>query len=134
MRKPIFTLLLAITFYNAIAQDKKYTTRDYASKPCWIEMINDTSANYFEVEKAFSIYFQHHEMPEAEHDVIGEISTEERKISKREMRKRQAEDAMRMELKKYEHWRFQMQPYVQEDGTILSPSKRLEIWRDGNSK
>ena len=112
-------------------QANGYTDKDYARSPVWIKMIKDTTTNFFEAEKAFKIYFQHHEKPGGEHDVIGEHAKQEKNISKREMRKMQAEDRMRMEVKRYLHWRDKMAPYVQADGSILTPSQRLKIWRDG---
>jgi hypothetical protein len=130
----ILLALLVVAGVNAGAQTPKHSPREYAQKPYWIAMIQDTASNYFEVEKAFKLYFEHHEMPEEENDVIGEVLPVPKRVTRREMRKRAAEDEMRMEVRKYEAWRFQMLPYVQEDGTILSPSQRLELWRQGNSK
>ena len=108
--------------------NQQYSNRDYAKKPIWITMMADTSVNYFEIEKAFNTYWQHHTMPETEHDVIGEKAEREKHPSKRTLRKMQADDDMRMAVKKYEWWCQQMKPYVQDDGRILTPSERLKIW------
>ena len=125
----LFVILLA-GYFSYGQQATGYTDKDYARNPVWIKMIKDTAANYFEAEKAFKIYFQHHENPGGEHDVIGEHAKQEKNISKREMRKMQAEDHMRMEVKRYKHWHDKMAPYVQADGSILTPSQRLKIWRE----
>jgi len=90
-------------------------------------MIQDTSANFFEVEKAYRIYFQHHENPGGEHDVIGEF-TPSKKLSKRKRQKLAEENRMRMEIKKYDYWHRKMLPYVQTDGSMLTPAQRLQIW------
>ena len=135
LRKLMLLSICLIAGYISHAQQvNAYTEKDYARNPVWIKMIKDTAANYFEAEKAFKIYFRHHEKPEGEHDVIGERAKEEKNPSKRERRRMQEEEHMRMEVKRYEHWRDKMAPYVQADGTILTPSQRLKIWRDGKSK
>lgn len=123
-------LFICFVQVAAAQQSTQYSERDYARNPVWIEMIKDTSANFFEVEKAFKIYFQHHEKPEGENDVIGEHEEREKHPSKKEQRKMQQENRMRMEVKKYERWHDRMLPYVQPDGRILTPSERLQIWRE----
>jgi hypothetical protein len=97
-------------------------------------MIRDTTANYFETEKAYKIYWQHHEMPEGEHDVIGEHAEREKIPSKRKQRKIAADDRMRVQVKYYQVWHSKMKPYVQEDGRILTPSERIAIWKQQNTK
>ena len=97
-------------------------------------MIKDTTVNFFDAEKAYKIYFQHHQKPGGEHDVIGEHAKEQKNPSKKARRELQEEDHMRMEVKKYEHWRQRVLPYVQSDGTILTSSQRLQIWKDHKNK
>ena len=131
------TLLLAILLvgYAAIAQNTKaHTEKEYARDPLWISMIKDSTVNFFEAEKAYKIYFQHHALPGGEHDVIGEHSKAEKNPSKKELRKLKADDRMRMEVKKYDRWKQRMLPYVQADGSILTPSQRLQAWKDQNNK
>ena len=127
---PVFICLFLAQFCSArlAAQENK----DYAKNPVWISMIKDTSANFFEIEKAYATYFNHHEKPSGENDVINERDKKEKYPSKREQRKMQAENAMRIEVKKYEHWRMMMLPYVQKDGHILTPTERLKIYNDQN--
>ena len=129
----IITILCCANFSHA-QQSGIYTEKDYARKPLWISMIKDTAANFFEVEKAYKIYFQHHTPPGGEHDIIGEHAKAEKMPSKQELRRMQADDHMRLEVKKYDHWRMQVQPYVQADGSILTPSQRLQIWKDNKAK
>ena len=113
----------------AKAQNVTYTEKDFAKKPLWIQMIKDTAANFFDVEKAYKIYFQHHEQPGGEHDIIGEHEEHPKKLTKKQLRKMQADDRMRMDVKRYEHWRMQVLPYVKEDGTITGPNQRIEQWK-----
>jgi len=113
-----------------IAQQKAHNIeKDYAKKPLWINMMEDPNVNYFEIDKAYTAYWQHHTMPETEHDIIGEKKERDKHPSKRAQRKADADNDMRMAVKKYEWWREQMLPYVQPDGHILSTEERLQIWK-----
>ena len=129
MKKIYLAVICICLCCPALAQQAANTEKDYAQKPLWINMIKDTSANYFEVEKAYKIYFQHHESPGGENDEIGMHEAREKHPSKKEQRKMQADDHMRMEVKKYERWHDKMRPYVQADGSIRSPAQRLQIWK-----
>ena len=115
---------------HASAQGKQYTERDYARTPVWIEMLDDTTANYFEVERAFNTYFKHNELPESEHEEIGEYREKEKHASKRKQKKVEEESYMRRQVRKYHRWHEKMLPYVQPDGRILTPSERLAIWKE----
>lgn len=105
----------------------------YAKQPLWIDMMEDEKSNFFEVEKAYKIYWEHHEEPEGEHDVIGEYQEREKIPSRRKQRKIEAESKMRMAIKKYNWWHEQTLPYVQGDGRILTTEERLKIW-EANKK
>jgi cytochrome oxidase Cu insertion factor (SCO1/SenC/PrrC family) len=113
----------------AAAQNKQYSEKDYSREPVWIQMLDDTTANFFEVEKAFDTYFKAHELPKSEHDMIGEYSERQKKLSKRQQKK--------VEDDSYLSRHEKMLPYVQPDGRILTPSERLAIWqqiKDENNK
>ncbi len=119
-------MLLCVQLAQAQIQ---HTDKEYARTPYWIDMIKDTSVNFFEAERAYKIYFQHHERPEGEQEDIGEHKKREKYPSKREQKEMQRENRMRMEVKRYEHWRDMIRPYVQADGSIPGPTKRLQIHR-----
>jgi len=70
-------LIIAFALVAGTANAKTYSDKDYARKPVWIEMIKDTSANYFEVQKAYKLYFENHEKPATEQDQIGERTMKE---------------------------------------------------------
>jgi hypothetical protein len=132
-RSLVLAAALAALAFDASAQKKKPSFNESlaAKKPLWIAMMDDTTANFFVVEKAFDTYFKNHEMPEGEHDVIGEYAEREKKhISRRKQRKMEREDALRMDVRRYYRWHEQTLPYVQADGRILTPSQRLKIWRE----
>src|SRR5690348_7112639 len=44
----------------------------FRASPVWVDMLDDTTANYFEVQKAFTLFWEGKEMPQEEEDVIGE--------------------------------------------------------------
>lgn len=123
------TAMSVLIAAHASAQSRQYTEKDYARSPLWIEMLDDTSANFFEVEKAFETYFKHHELPVSEHDMIGEHAQREKKVGKKEQRKVEEESYLRRQVKKYHRWHEKMLPWVQPDGRILGPTERLAIWQ-----
>lgn len=131
----LFYLTLCLVFITNItnAQSKTFTDKEFARNPVWINMIKDTTANYFVAERAFKIYFENHDKPGGENDEIGERAKSEKYPSKKEKRKLQQENNMRLEIKKYERWHDRMFPYVKADGSILTPSQRLQIWKDNKA-
>jgi hypothetical protein len=127
MIKAIVLMFMVASACVALGQQVHYTDRDYARKPLWAAMIKDTTCNYFEAAKAFDIYFRNHDKPSTEHDQIGERAENDKKLSRKARRKYESDNAMRIEIRRYEHWRDMMLPYVQADGRILTPSERLAI-------
>ncbi len=128
-------MLFIVLCIAATAQQQKVVVpQSYGSRPVWIAMIKDTSTNFFEAELAFKTYFEHHELPGGEHEIIGEYTKNKRRPGKRELRRMQAENQMRIEVKKYRHWRDIVLPYVQPDGHILTPAERLSIYNSQKNK
>jgi len=127
IRKLLLVCFGAISI-AATAQTDVNKEKLYAKQPLWIDMMEDEKSNFFEVEKAYKIYWEHHEEPEGEHDVIGEYQEREKIPSRRKQRKIEAESKMRMAIKKYNWWHEQTLPYVQGDGRILTSEERLKIW------
>jgi hypothetical protein len=132
--KILFLIVLLLPVFLRAQEIKTYTEKQYAKEPIWIAMADDTLTNYYEAEKAYAIYWQHHERPETEHDVIGERQEREKTLSRRKLRKIEEEDNMRMEVRKYEKWHELILPYVKQDGRIMYPSERLQLWESLKSK
>lgn len=123
-------LALLLPSVRTLAQERaKSPEKEYARNPVWIRMMADTSANFFEVEKAFTVYFAHHELPEGEEAEMGEHRDREKRPNKRQQRRITAENKLRMDVKRYQFWHDQTLPYVQSDGRILTPAERLRIWQ-----
>ncbi|CAN5403648.1 hypothetical protein BH11BAC2_BH11BAC2_14800 [soil metagenome] len=131
-----FTAIILLSMSNlAIAQKTKSTQSAYRKSPVWIDMMNAEHVNFFEVKSAFEIYWEKRELPKEEEDIIGQkFATEtDRKEKSTWLKKlfgdkREVEESkMAYEVKRYRFWCLNMSPWVQEDGSILPPEKRLEI-------
>lgn len=102
----------------------------------WIALMDDSTANYFAVVTAFNTFWEHHEMPVEEDQILRGSKDEKetrgflRKLfrgsekKEREMRHRYA-----FAVKKYRHWLILVEPYVQPDGTILTKMQQLDLWK-----
>jgi hypothetical protein len=130
MRYITSLLLLILWVVPSLAQNNSHSDKDYIKAPLWIEMMNDTLSNYFEVEKAYMLYWQHHQMPVAEDEFEGKRGKEKvekkEQVSLEEMRER---NYMAEALKAYKIWHMQMLPFVQDDGRILTPAEQIAAWR-----
>lgn len=125
-------LLLGINLAKA---QTKHKDSEYRNHPYWIEMMKDPEANYFEVVKAYELFWKGKPQPLEEQDVLGTSEeAEDKHISRRELRERKkARDLQRLyglECKKFAHWKMQVQPYVQEDGHILTSEEQLKLWEE----
>jgi hypothetical protein len=127
----IFFLLAMLLAANTASAQNRGGDREaqFALKPLWIGMMDDTLANFFVVERAFDTYFKHHELPEGEHEVIGERRERLKRASQRKKKRIAQEDELRMAVKRYHFWHEQTLPYVQGDGHILTPTERLSVWQ-----
>ena len=102
----------------------------------WIALMDDSTANYFAVVTAFNTFWEHHEMPVEEDQILRGSKDEKetrgflRKLfrgsekKEREMRHRYA-----FAVKKYRHWLILVEPYVQPDGTILTKMQQHDLWK-----
>jgi hypothetical protein len=130
--KYFLTLLLVVCFVFINAQK----TKNYKKHPYWIDMIKEPNVNYFEAIKAYETFWDGKHKPLEENELIGQTkgtaSKEEKMESRKEMRERKREKEMYkkygLECKKFEHWKMQVKPYVQSDGTIISKEEQLKMW------
>ena len=121
----IFSFFFSFTGFS---QQKTYTEKDYARNPHWISMMNTEGVNFNETVRAYDIYWQNHILPEEEADrYIGKGGKENKRISKKELRDRRAGAAMRFEIKKFEHWKIKNEPFIKENGHIMSADERLKF-------
>lgn len=139
----MLVILLAISM--AWAQEKRY-----AKEPLWIEMIDNPTTNYNQAMLAYKTYWQHHTKPMEEENEMHAISlktneksaTEKReheraqnsfeKMTKRDKKRFAKEQEWRQQMvyecKRFEEWKRDVAPWVQEDGSILTVNQRQEIY------
>jgi hypothetical protein len=111
-------------------------SKDYSKYPYWIEMMDDSTVNYFEAVKAYDDFWATRKKPLEEDEIIGEKrkkSLWDRIFASREEKQDAEANKYKFDCKKFEHWIFIMQPYVQPDGRILSTDEQLEIWKNQRS-
>jgi hypothetical protein len=137
----ILSLTIVVCAGNLFAQKSiaKKTDSDYRKYPYWIDMMNDTTSNYFEAEKAFNLFWENKIKPVEEKDILNEHSKKERKsfldrlFKSRKERQREESERYAFQYKKFLHWQMTVSPYVQADGRILTPSERLNEWEQHKS-
>ena len=121
----IFSLFFSIA---AFGQAKPLTEKDYAQKPYWIQMMDKESVNFNETVNAYDIYWQHNDMPAEEGDrYIGKGDQSKIKISKKEAKERREGAEMRFQIKKFQHWKIKNEPFVKENGNIMTAAERLQF-------
>lgn len=139
--KFIFTLtaLLFVTV-NLYSQVSKKSP-NYSKHPYWIEMMNDPQTNYFETIKAYDEFWAKRKQPKEEDEIIGQSKKAEEKRSflsrwfkSKEEREEEEIRKYAFDVKKFKHWKLKIEPYVQEDGTILDADARLKLWEEQTRK
>ena len=143
--KLVYLLILCSFFsLSAFGQENRKKEKEYRKKPIWIDMMNDPTANYFETVKAFRIYWEHRELPEepfeeAGKDVfekeVGLITDDEsehereREKERRKRRKKKNNPTITYasEVRAFKGWFHAVQPWVREDGSIISEEERQRM-------
>lgn len=128
------SLILSLSCHS---QSQTYSDKEYRKHPVWIDMMNDSTVNYFEIKKAFDLFWQNKPLPTEEEEIIGERNGKAREKESflknlfKSKKERQEEDSNKYAFayKKFKHWELINLPYVQEDGRILTASERLEQWK-----
>lgn len=134
----ISTIIILLILNNkSLGQEIKYNPIDFKEKPLWINMMEDSTANYYIAIQAYNEYWKDRLKPMEEEDMISEIMSKkeekereknERKIAKLKPEQRNEFDRMKYETKRFENWKKEVLPFVQEDGRILTINERIEIW------
>jgi hypothetical protein len=106
----------------------------YASEPVWKDMLDDPNANYFEVQRAFTLFWENRELPLDEDDIIGESrklknNLLNRTFNSKELKAQMEREALAFDCKKYRWWLLKTEPFIHEDGSIMTTEERLEIWK-----
>ncbi len=137
MKKNTLTVLILYLFISctSVFAQSGHSDRSLKQYPFWIEMMDDTTSNFYEVQRAFTLYWTDRELPLEEDQILGmKGATEEEKEHKESWIKRlfgkkrsYDENEMAFALKKFRHWSILTEPWVQDDGRILYPSERKHI-------
>ena len=128
-------------------ENKKYDATEFSKKPIWIDMMEDSNVNYYQAINAYEAYWKGKEKPEWEDPMMeyyeGKITL---KQAKREQRKRARElremnqqerleyDKLVYHCKRFEQWKKEVAPFVQEDGHILTEEQKQVIWKQQDAE
>ncbi|MEP7237143.1 MAG: hypothetical protein ABI685_04750 [Ferruginibacter sp.] len=128
MNKSCILLIFLLLSFSGFAQTKKFTEKDYAQKPIWIQLMDIEGVNFNETLKAYDIYWQHHALPEEEGDrYVSKGEQQKQKLSKKELREIREGAEMRFQVKKFLHWKIKNEPFVKENGNIMTAAERIEF-------
>lgn len=127
MVKAIFFSISLFLTLASLGQARKLTDKDFAKKPYWIQMMDQESANFNEAVRAYDIYWQNNSMPEEEGDRYIEKNTPAKPLSKKEYKAIREGDEMRFQIKRFKHWVLINEPFVKENGFIMTAEERLRV-------
>lgn len=134
--KYLLSVVLLVWFItDTLPAQNTFTDKSLRKYPHWITLMDDTLANYYDVVHAFDLYWEEHEMPFEEDQIVGmkDANEKERREPSRWLRKlftsRRGPDETEMAfaLKRYRYWKVMSEPWVQDDGTLLTPYQRRQI-------
>jgi len=127
------------------AQNSTAKKENYSIVPVWINMMDDPNTNYYEAMKAYYEYWKVHAKPAGEEEEMtegkkdfNEMEKETKREIKKEKNKKLSEDdlkrmneneTMKYQIKRFEQWRRDVKPFVQDDGSILTDEERMNIWK-----
>ncbi len=136
-----FLFFVIIISFTSILYAQSASQKDYEKYPFWVAMINDSTANYFEAERSFNAWWSIRPLPVEEDEILGNPEEFIKKegwldrMFKTKKEKREAESQeYAFEFKAFKQWQLRMTPWVQPDGSILTPSQRLLIWEQQQEK
>jgi hypothetical protein len=134
----LFILVFTLNGFSQAPMDtSKFVL--YRVTPVWKDMIDDPTVNFFEVQKAFDLFWNGKELPEEEDEVIGEKGRLKntfinRMFNSRELKEQQIRESLTFDYKRYRRWLIKTEPYVKDDGSIMTPAERLALWRAQNEE
>ena len=119
----------------SLTQAQEKTTKASFEMPKWVSMIDDSLANYYEVQKEFTTFWKNRIRPE-EDAAFGQETDKQKKerIEYRELRMKmnnieiQYDDLLIYHHKRCKNWLREMKPYVQANGRVLTMHERMQIW------
>ena len=121
---------------NLYAQGKSHSKkqlREYRNNPHWINMMDDSTANYYEAKLAFEEFWRGKPTPEQLNE--GEFEAEEEehdrsifaRILKSDNQYKAEIVQYAFEHRKFNYWLRKNAPYVKADGTVMSQAEKDQI-------
>ncbi|MGP8217300.1 MAG: hypothetical protein ACLQQ4_17160 [Bacteroidia bacterium] len=116
MKLTLLCLIIFLTGFLGNVSAQKSEVKNLAAYPYWIQMMDDSTTNYFEAMKAFDNYWKGREQPHGEGEEFADsVKTMEKNIP------------YTFEYMRFKNWQILVQPYVQDDGSILYPYQQLQL-------
>jgi hypothetical protein len=137
MKTIVIAMCLVSSCLALKAQQKTNMQKlNYHKHPYWIQMVADSSVNYFEAVKAFGEFWKKRKVPVENDAIIDGKSPQEEKwttlrklLHHKEYKDEKTAEQYSFEYKRFKHWQIMVEPFVQPDGRILSADEQLEIWK-----
>jgi hypothetical protein len=98
---------------------------EYSLKPYWIEMMDNPKANYFEVQKAFNLFWKGKTPPVR-------VDNEARDIFNIDIMDVNRPVDFVYEYKRYKFWERYYKDLLDENGFIISPEEMYNNWLRNN--
>lgn len=123
------SILFAVSFMCVSANESQIK-----HPPRWVKLLRQNK-HYFKTIKRVDRYFAHHYVPlELEDDKPQQQVDPRRWIVKvfqsEEVAKTKSNDLL-MEFKYFKRWKFEMEPFVKGNGTIMTEEERIAAWQSG---
>lgn len=133
-----FLFLLFVGCLISIHGSSQSTNLNYSKHPYWITMMDDSTSNYFEVQKAYGAFWKGKTIPLEEEETMGMKGASEKEKKEKSnwlerffgLDKEHKYEKYRFECKRFEHWKITMLPFVLSDGSILYPTQQLKLWKE----
>lgn len=128
----LFLMFNCIATLRVIGQDTvSYKNCNYSKDPCWIKMMDDPKVNYYEAQKAFKEFWNARGgEPFVKEDINSRNQYNSKKRTRAEKRADEERQKYAIEYKRFLQWSKEVEPYVQSNGSILSPEERIRIYEE----
>ncbi|MBL7766795.1 MAG: hypothetical protein JNJ58_11915 [Chitinophagaceae bacterium] len=107
---------------------------NYRTQPLWVAMIDDPGTNYYEALKAYKLYWENRIEPDDEEEAMDrdrikgpKDKAREAMLAKMMPAEKANYDRLKYQCKRFEGWKKEVRPFVQEDGRILTIAERIAI-------
>ena len=125
IQKVCFTFLVFTISLNA-----------HAKGPTWVKLLHENKYYFKTIEKVEKYWAHHYKPMELEEDKPQQLGDPRRWITKifqlKETAKTNSNDLL-IDYKYFKRWKFEMEPLVKNDGTIMTEDERIASWEQANN-